>query len=82
MHFPFKYVYRETRKSRFLNNIHIIAHHHTDQRFISFRIPRLQLLKRPLKADLTVPDFVFSRVYPILFQDQREPRDVSGPLER
>lgn len=82
MHFPFKYVYRETRKSRLLNNIRIFAYQNTDQRLIDFRRARRQRLKRPLEADLTVPDFIFSRVYPILFQDQRERHDASGPLQR
>jgi len=30
MHFSFKYVYTETQKFRFMNNIRIFAHQHTD----------------------------------------------------
>jgi len=38
-------------------------------------------LTPPLVADQTMPDFVFSRVYAILFQDQRKPHDEYGPLD-
>lgn len=81
MHFPFKYVYRETRKFRFMNNIRIFAHQHTDQHFIALRMSNRQPRTPPLVADQTMPDFVFSRVYAILFQDQRKPYDVYGPFD-
>jgi len=72
MHFPFKYVYRETRKFSFLNNIRIFAHQHTEQHFIAFTDVQLLASYAPLGRRSDDARFRF-------FTGLRHP--VSGPEE-